>query len=390
MQRKTKILVVIRHPVGGIRTYLKYTYKYLERSKYQFTVLTVKDPEGSLLKSNLSGFDLEIVETSGRFLFLRLVGRTFLTLQRGKFDLIHSQGFTAGLISVLGNVVSRVPHILTSHDVFREDQFASWAAGFKKWLLGTLLGQADVIQSVSFDAQENLIHFLPALKRKENKLVVIYNGVLVDQEPQENMVAMPTAFRNELGIGDDLFLFGFLGRFMPQKGFDLLIEAVEHLSKEPAFRKRFCIAAVNDGAYVREYRKTIVDKGLTDYFHFCGFTPDVNHVLRQLDALIMPSRWEAYGLIAAEALVVGCPVIASDCVGLREVVRDTPAVAIRKDSSGEIAAALREFMCDPVVVKKRTLEYVPQARERFSAERTASKLNSLFERTLAWERRASV
>jgi glycosyltransferase involved in cell wall biosynthesis len=388
--RKTNVLVVIRHPVGGIRTYLKYTYRYLDKSKFQFTLLTIQDPEGSLLKRDLSGFELQIVEIRGRLLFLRLVWSTFLTLQRGKFDLIHSQGFTAGLISVLGNVVSRVPHILTSHDVFRKDQFASWTGGFKKRLLGMLLSQADVIQSVSFDAQENLIHFLPVLGRDKNKLVVIHNGVLVDQEPRENTVAMPTSFRKELGIRDDSLLFGFLGRFMPQKGFDLLIEAVEHLSKEPAFRKRFCVAAVNDGAYVREYRKIIVDKGLTKYFRFCGFTPNVVRVLESLDALVVPSLWEACPLLPMEALVVGCPVIASDCVGLREVVRDTPAVAIRKCSSGEIAAALREFMCDPAVVKKRTLEYVPQARERFSAERTASKLSSLFERTLAWERRPPV
>lgn len=42
----------------------------------------------------------------------------------------------------------------------------------------------------------------------------------------------------------------------------------------------------------------------------------------------MPSRWVAFGLLAVEALCAGTPLIASDCIGLREVVEDTPAVVV--------------------------------------------------------------
>lgn len=386
MAEKAKILVMIRHPVGGIRTYLKYTYRYLDKAKYHLTILTVRDAEGNLIKKDLSGFELEIVEVQGRFIFVRLVSKAFITLLRGKFDLIHSQGFTAGLISVLGNIISGTPHILTSHDVFRKDQFTTWSSGLKKYLLGMLLGKADFIQSVSCDAQENLIHFLPGLRRKEGKLVVIRNGVLVNQTALEDNEDVATPFRKELGITDKLFLFGFLGRFMPQKGFDSLIDAVQVLSKEPTYRNRFRIAAVNDGAYIREYKKLVTEKGVSDYFLFCGFTPDVNRVLVGLDALVMPSRWEACPLIPAEALVVGCPVIASDCIGLREVVRDTPALLVKKEDSMELAEGLRIFMRKPAEVKARTLAFMPEARRRFSSERTAAQLDGLFHKALTMRR----
>jgi glycosyltransferase involved in cell wall biosynthesis len=381
--KKVRVLVVIRHPVGGIRTYLKYTYRYLDHSKYKFTVLTVKDVEGSLIRKDLSGFELEILEVQGRLLFIKLVFRVLFTLNGGKFDLIHSQGFTAGLISVFGNLISRTPHILTSHDVFRKNQFLSWSAVIKKWLLSMLLGQADFIQSVSYDAQENLLHFLPALKRKIDNLVVIRNGVLIDQKPMEVYQDTAISFRKKLGIDDELFLFGFMGRFMPQKGFYLLIDAVELLSNKSAFKDRFRIAAVNDGAFIREYRKIIADKELSSYFFFCGFTPNVNQVLLGLDALVIPSLWEACPLLPAEALVIGCPVIASDCIGLREVLKDTPAIVIRQNDPEAIAENIIKFIQQPETVKKRTLEYIPIARKRFSSERTAAQLEALFEKVLA-------
>jgi glycosyltransferase involved in cell wall biosynthesis len=381
--KKIKVLVLARHPVGGIRTFLKYTYRYLDRCKYHFTVLTVKDVEGNLIRKDLSGFELEIFEVQGRFLFIKLVFRVLFTLNGGKFDLIHSQGFTAGLIAVFGNVISRTPHIMTSHDVFRENQFATRVAGFKKWLLGRLLDQVDIIQSVSYDAQENLIHFLPALKRKEGKLVVIHNGVLVEQFAKTKNRELAISFRKELGVGAHVCLIGFLGRFMPQKGFDILIDAVELLSKKSFNNRVFRIAVVNDGAYVREYKKIISEKGISEYFIFFGFTPDVNRVLRDLDVLLVPSRWEAFGLIAAEALVLGCPVIASDCIGLREVLKDTPAIVIRQNDPEAIAENIIKFIQQPETVKKRTLEYIPIARKRFSAERTAAQLDALFEKVLA-------
>jgi glycosyltransferase involved in cell wall biosynthesis len=381
--RKTNILVVIRHPVGGIRTYLKYTYRYLDKSKYQMTVLTVKDFEGSLLKEDLSGFNFKVIEVSGRFILLQLVWRTFQALLRQKFDLIHSQGFTAGLIAVLGNFIFRTPHILTSHDVFRKEQFTSWGAGFKKWLLSLLLDQADFIQSVSYDAQENLIYYLPALRRKRDKLMVIHNGVLTDQSTQKYNGDTATSFRNEIGIGNSIFLFGFLGRFMPQKGFDNLIDAVEELSENLSNRGRFRIAVVNDGAYIREYKKIITDKGLSEYFIFYGFTPSVSRVLISLDALLVPSRWEAYGLIAAEAMVIGCTVIAANCIGLREVTKNTPAIVLKVGNSESLSNALREFMNNPELYKQRAKEFVSEARVRFDSRRTAEQLGALFEKVIS-------
>lgn len=376
MDKKINILTVIRHPVGGIRTYLKYTYGHLSPEKYRFTVVTVKNEEAEVISKDLARFDLKVIEVTGRYCLLSLTYEVFLLLRREKFQIIHSQGFTAGVLAVIANPFSRVKHLITSHDVFREDQFSSRFSFLKKKCLEILLGNADIIQSVSHDAQENLIAYFPSLVRKV-QLTVILNGITTERLSRGG--AYHSSLRSEIGLKDGVTLFGFLGRFMPQKGFVDLIDAVEKLAKDPEISGRFKIIAVNDGAFIREYKAIIREKGLSDYFVFYGFIPNVDRIMEELDAVVIPSLWEACPLLPMEAFVLGCPVIASECIGLKEVVSGTPAVIVKTKDAYSIAEGLKKVIFNPAPIKKGALEYVEKAIDRFDVRRTAEKLDHLFD-----------
>jgi glycosyltransferase involved in cell wall biosynthesis len=96
----------------------------------------------------------------------------------------------------------------------------------------------------------------------------------------------------------------------------------------------------------------------------------------------MPSLWEAYGLIAAEALLVGCPVIASDCIGLREVTRDTPALTVRLKDAKSLADAMRRYMDNTEMIRRETEMYLPTAMERYDSRKTAAQLDALFDEAM--------
>ncbi len=230
---------------------------------------------------------------------------------------------------------------------------------------------------MSEDAQQNLIDFLPALKNKKDKLVVIRNGIHIELFKGNND-SNNHVLRKEIGIDDTFFLFGFLGRFMPEKGFTYLIDAVQELSRDSDFHDSFKILAVNDGDYIREYKKIIKRKKLEKYFFFYGFVPDVSTVIRQLDAVIMPSLREAYSLLPIEAFVMGCPVIATDCIGLREVIKDTPAIIVKSKDSLSIANGMMKFMQNPNSFKEKTRAFIRTAEERFTVKYTAEKLDLIF------------
>jgi len=382
-----KILIIIRHPVGGIRTYLKYTYRYLDPDKYDLTIMTLKSIEGGYLKSELDTFRLRMIELDSERPELDLTGAICRLLMTDKFDIIHSQGFTAGVIAGMGNWLFRVPHVITPHGLFETDQFGNKFRRVKRWLVGRILARADVIQSVSHDAEENLLEFYPFLAHGRTMLKVIQNGIDIALFPSTGKDRDFQDLRRKLKLEPDTFLFGFLGRFMPEKGFEYLINAVEILSTYSSHAGRFKILAVNDGAYIREYRSIIQSKRLSEYFIFSGFVPDVLRILNGLDALVIPSTSEAFGLIAAEALLAGCPVIASNCKGLREVVKNTPALITQTRDAGSISGALKKFMGNSKAIRNETVRFMPVARERFDSRRTAAQLDSLFDELLTEKKR---
>ncbi len=376
---RIRILTIIRNPLGGIRTYIKYTYGSFNKSKYQITILTAKEEEedSKHIKGDLKNLDVDVCEVQGKQINILLLINIVKILLKSKFNIIHSQGFTVGILTALVNMISRVPHIITLHETLRNEQFSSFKGKIKRKVLGYLLGKVDIIQTVSEDAQQNLIDFLPALKNKKDKLVVIRNGIHIELFKGNND-SNNHVLRKEIGIDDTFFLFGFLGRFMPEKGFTYLIDAVQELSRDSDFHDSFKILAVNDGDYIREYKKIIKRKKLEKYFFFYGFVPDVSTVIRQLDAVIMPSLREAYSLLPIEAFVMGCPVIATDCIGLREVIKDTPAIIVKSKDSLSIANGMMKFMQNPNSFKEKTRAFIRTAEERFTVKYTAEKLDLIF------------
>src|SRR6185503_12814399 len=91
--------------------------------------------------------------------------------------------------------------------------------------------------------------------------------------------------------------------------------------------------------------------------------------------VVMPSLWEAAGLLAMEALAVGTPLLASDCIGLREVVADTPARIAKAGDAAAWAEALRAAIDDPG--REAARGFAPRARRRFDAEASARRTAAL-------------
>lgn len=385
MVKPVRVLTVIRHPVGGIRTYLKYTYGHLSPEKYHFTILTIKTYESDVIRSDLSGFNVDLIEVQGKSPNFSLLWWIFRILRQRKFDIMHSHGFTAGLLTSIGGLFCDTPHIFTSHDVLRIEQFPPPFGAIKRKLISLVLSWADIVQSVSYDAQENLLSFLPYLRREKEKLRVIMNGVMPSKIRGAHQPATYNSLRENLHLSKDTILFGFLGRFVEQKGFIYLIDAVDRLSHREDVSGRYRILVVNDGSYIREYQSIIRQKNLQHVFLFRGFIPDVSCILREIDALVMPSLWEAYGLLAVEALIAGCPVIASNCIGLREVLEGTPAIVTRKGCSHDLEKALANFVLNPDGIRKKTVDFVPEAIERFNSEKTAWELDIAFTQLLSMQ-----
>jgi glycosyltransferase involved in cell wall biosynthesis len=292
-------------------------------------------------------------------------------LNRGRYDLVHSQGFTSGLCTALTAKVRRTAHLMTSHDVLNRNQFCGIKGVLKRKMMGAFFGMIDIIHSVSYDAQSNLLSYFPSLSRRGNRCVVIHNGIEVERFEG----ASARDLRRELGVSEDVFLIGFLGRFMAQKGFRYLVDAVELLRSSTSLPKKVLVLTFGEGAFIREENQAIEERGLTDYFRFMPFAPDVAGTIKGLDVIAMPSLWEACPLQPMEALVCGTPFIGSDCVGLREVLRSTPARIVPSADSKALAKAIIEEMLYPS--KHEALAFRKLAAARFNVKQRAEEIEKL-------------
>ncbi|WP_168205989.1 glycosyltransferase family 4 protein [Geobacter sp. FeAm09] len=366
------VLIVARWPLGGIRTYMRYLFRYLP-AHYRLTLLASQTHEDAALANDVEEYRARLIivreaDTKG------LVSAAFRELRTNRYDVILSQGFISAVAVSLANLFFRVPQIVTIHGILEPKYLTGRLGWLKHFLLRKMIGRITVLYAVSNDILSHLHEQFPELAHNGQRSIVIPNGI--ELGALEHLPASPIDLRAEFGIDDATFLLGFFGRFMPQKGFDLLVEAVRMLKKQQYGRK-FAVVAVGSGDYLKEYRAKIRELDLEPCFHFLPFQSEVCHLYAQINAIVMPSRWEASGLLAMEALCTGTPLVAADCIGLRETVHDTPAMVFASENVGALADALRKSIDEP-----RTDEFqrfVPLARSRYDVRASAQQLAQLLD-----------
>ncbi len=320
-----RALVVVRWPVGGIRTHLLTNYPTAAASGWRFTFVGPADDSLEGLRESLRGIPrTEFIGVPVRRRSCRLWPTVRGLLRDGGFDLIHSHGLTAAVHAVVANVGMRIPHVATLHEPLRAAQFPGLFGRLKRWTLGRLMRRPDAVAVVSEDARANLLEYFPTLADRPDRVVTIPNGIRV-RRPAD--CRRDDSLRRRLGAASGAAVIGFLGRFMPEKGFTVLLEAVQRLAADPT-APPFHVAAFGSGDYRIEYEREVVRRGLSRRVTLLDFTPDVSPVLRQMDLIVVPSLWEASSLVSMEAMAAGVPVLGSDCPGLREVLRH--AVAHRR------------------------------------------------------------
>ncbi|MDD2467023.1 MAG: glycosyltransferase family 4 protein [Desulfobulbus sp.] len=368
-----RILIVARWPLGGIRTYMRYMFLPFAK-KYNFTLVAASTHEDEALEKDAEeyGADLCIVHASSIGIFTLKICRE---LHREKYDLVLSQGFISAFAAYVANIFFDLPHILTVHGIVESKYLTGHFCYFKRRALLAVLSRVTVLYAVSNDILTHLYEQFPVLEQNGPRAIVIPNGIKLPeimQTPPGDLANL----RARICADESMFLYGFFGRFMPQKGFDLLIQAVHDLLQLEQDR-HFAVVAVGSGDYFLEYQAQIKRMGLEAYFHFLPFQPQVHHLFTQVDAIIMPSRWEASGLLAMEALCMGTVLISSDCLGLRETVSDTPAVVFMSEDVDSLVDRMGACLHNnPVEIFR---DFIPIARERYNVASSAKKLIQFIE-----------
>lgn len=256
----------------------------------------------------------------------RLMGprglRRLVRSARG-FDVLHTHLWAGDLWGRLAGRAAGVPVLTTEHNT-RPD------AGWRGRVAVRTSPLSARIACVSEAARRTSI----AEGVAADRLVVVPNGI-------------DLAAHRPLPLPEPLLpRVLFLGRLEPQKGPDVLLEALARLGDVRGLE-----AVVHGEGGLRPALERRA-RDLPVPVRLPGWTADVQGAMAAAAVVVVPSRWEGFGLTAAEAMAAGRPVVASDVDALPEVLGST-GVLVRPEDPAALADALRGLLSDPDRLRAR-------------------------------------
>lgn len=236
-------------------------------------------------------------------LWLRLARQ----LRRLRPDLLHTHLVHADLHGAIAARAAGVRCVVSTRhndDAFRRRALWRWIHR-RQW--ARLAGAIAVSDSVAKFSRE--VEGAP-----EGKVVTVHHGLDLDDHRSERDAA-----RSELGIEPEQLLIGMVGRLTHQKGFDLGLDAAGRLAREiPSVR----LVVTGDGPLRSEIEGRINALGLADRVRLLGWRDDAAKLMAAFDILLVPSRWEGFGLVLLEAMSQETLVVATPVGAIGEIVID--------------------------------------------------------------------
>lgn len=285
--------------------------------------------------------------------------------------IVHTHTSKAGLLGRLAAFFCRVPVIIhTPHGHVFWGYFTSWKTRCFIFLERVFALWTDRI--ITLTDQEKKDHLDVRIGR-ENQFSTIHSGVELEKYPGSKIDSSST--RTALGIPSDAPVVGTVGRLIPIKGSNFLIEAAAEVIKE---KPQAVFVFLGEGELQREMEERALQLGIRDHVKFLGWRPDVASILSTFDVFAFPSLNEGMGKALVEAMAMGKPVVASNVSGIRDLVVNGENGFLVPPAKPDALAARVEFLIANPGVRKTMGNKGRAMAQGFSAEAMLQKIDQVY------------
>ena len=203
---------------------------------------------------------------------------------------------------------------------------------------------------------------------------IIYNGIPIGEF--QAVPGIRANWRETEGIRSSEVVFLHVGSFKPAKNHRLLIEAFgEAVGKLPNLK----LFLVGDGELRPDIEKLVGEKSLGQNIRFLGLRNDIPELLAACDVFILSSDYEGFGLVIAEAMAAGRPVIATAVGGVPELVEDgVTGLLVSPQDIQALSKAMVRLADDPSLRETMGKRGQKRALERFDINIIAKQYEKLY------------
>lgn len=165
----------------------------------------------------------------------------------------------------------------------------------------------------------------------------------------------------------------FIGRQVPQKDPKRFVNIISLLLKKVPSIKAVMIG---EGELFEEVKSLIIEKGLEDIISMKGFQNNPFPILKASKIVIMPSKWEGFGLTAVESMALGCPVLASPVGGLSDIVNDSCGKLCKTDN--EFVDEANKLLENSIYFKSKSEKAVIEAKKYANLEKYKQDIEEIY------------
>lgn len=208
----------------------------------------------------------------------------------------------------------------------------------------------------------------------QRKIRLVYNAVDPECWQTEN-----STLREELGLGNDVFLFLYAARLVEGKGHVWLLESIKELQE--CTERPFCLVLAGDGPLKNELEKTVEELDLTNVVTFLGYRSDMSNLYHGADLTLCPSESETLSLLLLESLACGTPALGTNVGGIPDILspeHDCGAMIPYGDTE-TLANTLAEIMEDETKRRRWSTNGPRVIEEKFSTRSQCRQMLALYQ-----------
>ena len=330
-ERLAIVHIAAAGPYGGLESMVTLLAAGLTRRHHNVRVAAVLD-----LEPDPHPFEASLARVGVEMLPIRLPHRAYRRERRVLSEMlcvlcpqvVHTHGYRADVQA--GAVARRlgIPRVSTVHGFTG----GNWKNRFYEWFQLRSLSRADAIVAVSRPQIERL----QAEGVAADRVHLLPNAWKGRGAPAHRAQA-----RRELGLPDDGFVVGWVGRLSLEKGADVLIEALSRL-RNPAI----IACVIGDGPERPALTARARELGIHERVHWAGARLNASGLFGAFDVFALSSRTEGTPMVLFEAMDAGVPIVATAVGGVPDVIALDQAWLVPSEDPAALSHAIAEVRAE--------------------------------------------